>query len=159
MTIKDLKDTLDLGHGYEGREYNCAYDNDGLGLAAVDWEERVDVKRMRAERLAKAKDAVKASGVDALFLFRTDDVRYISGYRSHEWPSIILGLVSALMVQHSPQIVERDRNVRVSLGILFVRVELQCDLQNLLIIGARFLNLVHFCAEFVQLVETRNGIG
>ena len=98
MTIKDLKDTLDLGHGYEGREYNFAYDNDGLGLAAVDWEERVDVKRMRAERLAKAKDAVKASGVDALFLFRTDDVRYISGYRSHEWPSIILGLVSALML-------------------------------------------------------------
>jgi len=34
-------------------------------LITVDWEERIDVKRMRTERLEKAKAALKKSGVDA----------------------------------------------------------------------------------------------
>lgn len=76
MGIPDLSDKLDLGRGYEGREFNYSNDNPGLGTAAVDWvdwEERIDVKRMREERLAKAKKAVKDAGVDVLFLFRLED--------------------------------------------------------------------------------------
>jgi Xaa-Pro aminopeptidase len=93
-----LKDPIDLGHGYEGREYNYPYDNPGLGLMAVDWEERIDVKRLRSERMVKAKEAFRESGADALFLFRIENVKYLSGYRSHDWPMIMLGLASALLV-------------------------------------------------------------
>jgi Xaa-Pro aminopeptidase len=98
MSIPDLKDTCDLGSGYEGREYKYPYDNPGLGLLAVDWEERIDIKRMRQERKEKAKVAFKESGADALFFFRIENVRYLCGYRSHDWPMIMLGLASALLV-------------------------------------------------------------
>ena len=98
MGIQDLRDPLDLGRGYEGREFNYPYDNPGLGTAAVDWEERIDVKRMREERLAKAKKAVKDAGVDALFLFRIENVKYLTGYRVHDWPMSFLGLASSLLI-------------------------------------------------------------
>jgi len=96
--IQDLPDTCDLGRGYEGREFNYPYDNAGLGTMAVDWEERIDVKRMREERLAKAKNAVKDAGVDALFLFRLENVKYLTGYRVHDWPMIFFGLASSLLI-------------------------------------------------------------
>lgn len=35
------------------------------GPAAVDWEERVNMPRMREERLAKARAAMADAGVDA----------------------------------------------------------------------------------------------
>ena len=98
MGILDLKDKFDLGRGYEGREFNYPYDNPGLGTMAVDWEERIDVKRMRQERLAKAKEAVKDAGVDALFLFRLENVKYLTGYRVHDWPMIFFGLASSLLI-------------------------------------------------------------
>ena len=98
MSIQDLRDPFDLGRGYEGREFKYPYDNPGLGLLTVDWEERIDVKRMREERLEKAKAALKKSGVDALFLFRLENVKYISGYRVHDWPMIFFGLASALLI-------------------------------------------------------------
>src|SRR4030042_4916452 len=98
MAIKDLRDRFDLGRGYEGREFKYPYDNPGLGLITVDWEERIDVKRMRSERLDKAKAALKASGADALLLFRLENVKYISGYRVHDWPMIFFGLASALLI-------------------------------------------------------------
>ena len=98
MPIKDLRERYDLGRGYEGREFKYPYDNPGLGLISVDWEERIDVKRMRSERLDKAKAALKKSGADALFLFRLENVKYISGYRVHDWPMIFFGLASALLI-------------------------------------------------------------
>ena len=98
MGIQDLRDPLDLGRGYEAREFNYPYDNPGLGTAAVDWEERIDIKRMREQRLAKAKKAVKDAGVDALFLFRIENVKYLTGYRVHDWPMSFLGLASSLLI-------------------------------------------------------------
>ena len=55
MSIPDLRDPFDLGKGYEGREFKYPYDNPGLGLITVDWEERIDVKRMRTEGWRKPK--------------------------------------------------------------------------------------------------------
>jgi len=66
--------------------------------AAVDWEERIDIKRMREERLAKGKKAVADAGVDALFLFRIENVKYLTGYRVHDWPMSFLGLASAILI-------------------------------------------------------------
>lgn len=98
MGIPDLRDTFDLGKGYEGREFNYPYDNPGLGTAAVDWEERIDIKRMREERLAKAQQAVKNAGVDALFIFRLENLKYLTSYRVHDWPIIFFGLASCLLI-------------------------------------------------------------
>jgi Xaa-Pro aminopeptidase len=41
---------------------------------------------MNRERLARAKQALDESGLDALFVFRTEDSRYITGYRHHLGP-------------------------------------------------------------------------
>ena len=57
-----------------------------FGFMGVDWEERIDFGRLRRERLAKAKAALEASGAAALFVFRTEDARYLTGYRHHMNP-------------------------------------------------------------------------
>lgn len=51
------------------------------GLINVDWEERIDFRRMRKERLAKTKASMKKIGVDALLLFRWENTRYTTGQR------------------------------------------------------------------------------
>jgi len=62
-----------------------------IGLIPVDWEARFDPQRMLRERLQRAKDALKKSDLDALFVFRTEDARYLMGYRHHLGPAFIMG--------------------------------------------------------------------
>lgn len=62
-----------------------------LGMMPVDWEERLDPIRMNRERLAKAKQALEESGLDALLVNRTEDARYLTGYRHHLGPAYIPG--------------------------------------------------------------------
>lgn len=57
----------------------------------VDWEDRIHFDRLRRERLAKAKQALAESDADMLFVFRTEDARYITGYRHHLGPAFIFG--------------------------------------------------------------------
>ncbi len=68
-----------------------------FGSMGVDWEERIDFDRMRRERLQKAKDALKGSDLDALFVFRLEDVRYLTGFRSHIGPVATLGLAVVVL--------------------------------------------------------------
>jgi Xaa-Pro aminopeptidase len=68
-----------------------------FGMIGVDWEERVNFDRMRRERLKKAQDAMEKSGVDALFVFSLEDVRYLTGFRSHLGPVAILGLAAVVL--------------------------------------------------------------
>lgn len=51
------------------------------GLMAVDWEERIDVNRLKSDRLAKTRKAMADLGVDALLLFRWENLRYVTGQR------------------------------------------------------------------------------
>lgn len=51
------------------------------GLIGVDWEERIDFRRMREERLAKTKASMEKNGIDALLLFRWENLRYTTGQR------------------------------------------------------------------------------
>lgn len=51
------------------------------GPAAVDWEERVNMPRMREERLAKARAAMAEAGVDAALL-TGENVRYTTALRT-----------------------------------------------------------------------------
>lgn len=62
-----------------------------LGIMPVDWEARFDPLRMNRERLQRAKDALAASDLDAMFVFKTEDCRYLTGYRHHLGPAVSLG--------------------------------------------------------------------
>ncbi|MBI2909114.1 MAG: aminopeptidase P family protein [Chloroflexi bacterium] len=57
-----------------------------FGFMGVDWEERINFDRLRRERVQKAKDALAKSDADVLFVFRDEDVRYLTGLRGHLGP-------------------------------------------------------------------------
>lgn len=56
-----------------------------VGTMAVDFEERVNYDRLRRERLAKAKEALKKSKSGALLCYDFDNIRYITGTHVGEW--------------------------------------------------------------------------
>lgn len=68
-----------------------------FGFMAVDWEERVDFARLRAERLARAKRALEESDLDGLMVFRYEDVRYLTGLRTHLGPTTAFGIASVYL--------------------------------------------------------------
>jgi Xaa-Pro dipeptidase len=88
------------------------------GQFAVDYEQRVDLERLRGERLERARAALKASPLDALLVWKDENVRYLSGLRAQ----IIQGksaLLNGCLVTESGPIVlflsggEVDRAKRV----------------------------------------------
>ncbi|MHB1904456.1 MAG: M24 family metallopeptidase, partial [Ferrimicrobium sp.] len=62
---------------------------DGLvpapGRMGVDFEERVDFDRLRAYRLARAKEALANSELGALLCFDVNNIRYITSTQIGEW--------------------------------------------------------------------------
>jgi Xaa-Pro aminopeptidase len=62
-----------------------------LGTMGVDWEARIDFNKLRSDRLRKAQEALRESEADALFVFRIEDTRYLTGYRHHLGPTFLLG--------------------------------------------------------------------
>jgi Xaa-Pro aminopeptidase len=48
------------------------------GAGAVDWESRIDMVRMREERLTRAREAVVAAGYDAVLLLSDPNIRYVT---------------------------------------------------------------------------------
>lgn len=69
------------------------------GPMGVDWEDRIDFERLREERLEKARDALRESDLDALFILRTEDARYLTGYRTHLHPVSMLGNAVVILPQ------------------------------------------------------------
>ncbi|GBD28031.1 Creatinase [bacterium HR31] len=57
------------------------------GAFAVDYEARVDFPRLRAGRLARAREAMAASGLEALLVWKDENVRYLTSLR----PQLIAG--------------------------------------------------------------------
>jgi Xaa-Pro aminopeptidase len=49
------------------------------GTMAVDWEQRIDMARLRRDRLRRAVDAVAAAGYDAVLLVSDPNLRYVTG--------------------------------------------------------------------------------
>jgi Xaa-Pro aminopeptidase len=56
-----------------------------FGQMQVDWEERVNMDRLRKERLAKAKAQLKKSEVGALLCFDMNNIRYITSTHIGTW--------------------------------------------------------------------------
>jgi hypothetical protein len=52
---------------------------------AVDFEDRVDVRRLRDDRLARAREALAASELGALLLFDVNNIRYVTSTMIGEW--------------------------------------------------------------------------
>jgi Xaa-Pro aminopeptidase len=55
------------------------------GHSAVDFEERVDFRRLHTYRLARTKEALKSSGLGALLLFDNNNIRYTTSTTIGEW--------------------------------------------------------------------------
>jgi Xaa-Pro dipeptidase len=55
------------------------------GRMNVDFEERVDFTRLRAYRIARAREALDASELGAVLLFDINNIRYVSATMIGEW--------------------------------------------------------------------------
>jgi Xaa-Pro aminopeptidase len=55
------------------------------GTMAVDWEQRVDLMRLRTDRLARAKRALAESELGALLCFDMNNIRYITATHIGTW--------------------------------------------------------------------------
>jgi Xaa-Pro aminopeptidase len=56
-----------------------------LGTMGVDFEERVDYRRMHRYRLGRAQAALEASDLSALLLFDDNNIRYVTSTKIGEW--------------------------------------------------------------------------
>src|SRR5262245_18410956 len=56
-----------------------------FGLMAVDWEERVNIDRLRTERLARVKNMLKKSELGSLLSFDMNNIRYITATHIGTW--------------------------------------------------------------------------
>src|ERR687891_331991 len=62
------------------------------GPFAVDWEDRVDFDRLRRDRIAAVTSALRASGLEALLLWKDENVRYLTSLRAQ----LIAGKMTSL---------------------------------------------------------------
>jgi hypothetical protein len=56
-----------------------------LGTMGVDFEERVDYRRMHRYRLGRAQAALEASDLGAILLFDDNNIRYVTSTKIGEW--------------------------------------------------------------------------
>ena len=62
------------------------------GSSAVDWEDRIDFGRLRSDRVQAVKDALAASDLDGLLLWKDENVRYLTSLRAQ----LIAGKMTSL---------------------------------------------------------------
>ena len=60
------------------------HQKDLIGSQVVDFESRVDMERLKADRLARLQSAMAAADLDALLLFDPVNIRYAIGSRMNE---------------------------------------------------------------------------
>jgi len=65
--------------------YNWGRALPSLGITGVDFEERVDYRRLHRYRLGRAKQTLEASECGALLVFDVNNIRYITSTKIGEW--------------------------------------------------------------------------
>ena len=65
--------------------YNWGRALPALGTMGVDFEERVDYRRLHRYRLARAQAALEASDLGAMLLFDDNNIRYVTSTKIGEW--------------------------------------------------------------------------
>jgi Xaa-Pro dipeptidase len=71
-------------------------------VLAVDWEERVNFDRLRADRLARARAALESSDLGALILFDMNNIRYTTATHIGNWARDKLFRCALVMRGHDP---------------------------------------------------------
>ncbi|GAC1363831.1 MAG: M24 family metallopeptidase [Ktedonobacteraceae bacterium] len=72
------------------------------GLMSIDWEERVNMDRLRTERLARIKKLLKESEMGALLCFDMNNIRYITATHIGTWAMDKLARFSLLPQNDEP---------------------------------------------------------
>ncbi len=72
------------------------------GLMSVDWEERLNVERLRTQRLARIKQLLKESALGALLCFDMGNIRYITATHIGTWAMDKLARFSLLPQDDEP---------------------------------------------------------
>jgi Xaa-Pro aminopeptidase len=72
------------------------------GLMGVDWEERVNLERLRTERLSRIKHLLKESEMGALLCFDMNNIRYITATHIGTWAMDKLARFSLLPQNDEP---------------------------------------------------------
>src|SRR5512135_894083 len=65
--------------------YNWGRALPALGIMGVDFEERVDYRRLHRYRLGRAKQALENSELGALLVFDVNNIRYLTSTKIGEW--------------------------------------------------------------------------
>ena len=65
--------------------YNWGRHLPALGTMGVDFEERVDYRRLHNYRIGRARQALEKSELGALLVFDTNNIRYITSTKIGEW--------------------------------------------------------------------------
>ncbi len=78
------------------------------GHMAVDWEERINFDRLRRDRLANVKAAMEKLGVNALLVFRPENARYITGFRTLWLPVCHVGPPRTILTSDGAPILYGD---------------------------------------------------
>ena len=55
------------------------------GRMHVDWEERVDFRRLHEYRLGRARQAIAGAGLGAVLVFDMNNIRYLTSTTIGEW--------------------------------------------------------------------------
>lgn len=76
----------------------------GPGTAAVDWEDRYDFGTLRTKRVARAEAAMEADGLDAVLVWKSENVRYLTSLRSQVIAGKDAILNAALLIPGRPPV-------------------------------------------------------
>ena len=87
-----------------------------FGTMAVDFEARVDFPRLREERLEKAREALRKSGLGALVCFDADNIRYITSATIGAWARDKMQRYCILPKNEDPVLFEVGSRAAVQLG-------------------------------------------
>jgi len=70
----------------------------------VDWKNRVNFDRLRKERKERVRKEVKEKNLDAVLMFKAENLRYLTGYRPLWWTQCFLTRNAGLMAADSEPI-------------------------------------------------------
>ena len=82
--------------------YNWGRALPALGTMGVDFEERVDYRRLHRYRLARARQALENSELGALLVFDVNNIRYITSTKIGEWERDKLSRWALLTARRRP---------------------------------------------------------
>src|SRR6185369_12662288 len=98
----NLRNRWNPGFCWNARSWRLVMGLKTFGLMGVDWEERVNIERLREQRLARVKNALKKSELGALLCFDMNNIRYITATHIGTWAMDKLVRFSLLPQEDEP---------------------------------------------------------